>query len=181
MYACLGFSNLSVILESFALTQNEQCQLAQRIADDDILSLAGRVLLLATAEGTRFQNTQSLDSTLEQFNELKDVFAMAISAVPELFHDWSIEWNKVMAHIGWPVEMGMVEKEGKGGEATKYVSSTSQAWTRSLGLLRGRERPRGCAYPRCFGLTTSEATLKIRYTCGRCRIVAYCNTNYQRA
>ncbi|KAG9085012.1 hypothetical protein FRC06_003770 [Ceratobasidium sp. 370] len=121
-YAIRCFKNLRFILDRHPSSQDERYMFAKMIANDEIVSLAGRVLLLTTDEGNEFQNTEWLGSALEQLVGLKDVFTLATSVAPELFYDSRIEWHKVMAYIGQPVEMGMVNFKDKDSHATYYLS-----------------------------------------------------------
>ncbi|KAG9091546.1 hypothetical protein FS749_016460 [Ceratobasidium sp. UAMH 11750] len=118
-YANLSFVTLKFILDHHLSTQDEQYSFAKMIADNEIVSLAGRVLLLTIDEGNEFQNTECFDLVLETLIESKGAFTLATSIAPELFYDSSIEWHKVMAHLVQPVEMGIVDFKDKHSDATR--------------------------------------------------------------
>ncbi|KAG8706784.1 hypothetical protein FRC09_002228 [Ceratobasidium sp. 395] len=186
-------------------TEDARYGFARMLADLDILALAGRVLLLVSDEGAvplifsfrshvdlpsighEFEDVVRLEVLLEHLTGLKPALEEAVAIAPELLlHESSIEFIKVMGQLGWALEVGLAnfnEDETKRSPITGRVMDMMLAWTEYANALDEvhDSEAQACAYPRCHETGTREASLKIRYTCGRCNTVAYCDLNCQRA
>ncbi|KAG9101147.1 hypothetical protein FRC07_010352, partial [Ceratobasidium sp. 392] len=78
---------------------NEQKMLAEMLADVEIVSLAGRILLTITEEGNEFADTEGVDLFVYHLTALEQVMNKSIDTVPELFVDSGIQWDKLFCHI----------------------------------------------------------------------------------
>ncbi|KAG8765575.1 hypothetical protein FRC12_007428 [Ceratobasidium sp. 428] len=127
-YATLIFMHLRFILIDCALTQDEEYRFAQLIADNEIINLAGRVMLSAIVRECGFQKKDSkwLHLTSEQLVGLKDVFAVATSLAPELFHDARTEWSKVIIALAHASTVDLTESKQSG--LGHYVLSMLKTW-----------------------------------------------------
>ncbi|KAG8725823.1 hypothetical protein FRC12_024006 [Ceratobasidium sp. 428] len=185
-YAGLNFMNLGLILTKCVSTRNERYKFAQLIAENEIMSLAGRVLLSTIAQATSesaFQSEGWPHPTLQQLIGLKDVFAAATSIAPELFYDSGIEWSKVgLAHIGSLVYMGSIDlKNSERNGLGRYVSSMLDTWAHYGNYFRHSTPVKACSYPQCFDSAIPRGVLKPQYMCGKCQTAVYCDINCQRA
>ncbi|KAG8775636.1 hypothetical protein FRC12_001351 [Ceratobasidium sp. 428] len=187
LYAAVGFDLLRAIHSRCLYTEDARYGFARMLADLDILALAGRVLLLVSDEGHEFEDEVRLDVLLEHLTGLKPALEEAVTVAPELLlHESSIEFIKVMGQLGWALEVGLAnfnEDETKRSPITGRVMDMMLAWTEYANALDEAHdsEAQACAYPRCHETGTREASLKVRYTCGRCNMVAYCDLNCQRA
>ncbi|KAG9126152.1 hypothetical protein FRC07_004671 [Ceratobasidium sp. 392] len=180
-YANAIYISLEFMLKECGPRRDERYKFAQLIADGEIASLAGRIVLSAATEISTSQREIRQDPTLERLVGLKDVFAAAASTAPELFHESSIEWNKVSAHGGVLTELKLIGLEGEASETAHYVAGILNTWSQYGRSLKFDIPPEACWYPRCIGPATFKKMLKVRHTCGRCNVVAYCDARCQRA
>ncbi|KAG8778624.1 hypothetical protein FRC12_024885 [Ceratobasidium sp. 428] len=177
-------------------TQREQRELAQMLVEVDFTSLAGRVLLLVSGEGNEFQDTECFDELTGAIYALQDVISESASISPELFIDSKIEWGKAFIQLGmWRVwGKGNLDLDGcciphcKNHTPTKEqeiginITQTVTIWTRYGDYLSDSDtgNPQNCANPRCIDPITQERTLRLRYMCEKCNLVAYCGSHCQR-
>ncbi|KAG8699184.1 hypothetical protein FRC08_005455 [Ceratobasidium sp. 394] len=183
-FATVAFDFVQVIHQGH-YTKDQRHSFAKMLADIEIISLCGRILLLVLDEGHEFENTEVLAEICEQIASLKDVIGEAMSIAPELLlHESKIDFTKVMAQAGWALHTGRVnftELTSNSGIAN-YVVDMMGSWAVFMDPLdEGHHVPKDCAYPRCHQMGTRETMLRVRYVCGRCNAVAYCDSNCQRA
>ncbi|KAG8699185.1 hypothetical protein FRC08_005456 [Ceratobasidium sp. 394] len=181
-YALLCLVKLRSIRERFTPTPGLQYKFAKLVANTEVVSLAGRLLLLTTDEGNEFEDPDWIELTLGQLVGLKDLLAAVVHIAPDLFYDSKLEWVKVMAHAELPIQMGMGGPRDEGNDISRLVSRTLSTWALFESSLGDEATvPQECAYPRCCWSVEPKMGLGIRYKCGRCDIVTYCSPNCQHA
>ncbi|KAG9077758.1 hypothetical protein FRC06_008724 [Ceratobasidium sp. 370] len=137
-YTMTHLTTLRLLQQRKISTQEDKHKFVQMLADIEIISLIGRVLLLITEEGSDIQNTEPLAMTLIPLSEFKDVLDFSVSIAPELLRDSKIEWAKILAHLRFLITMGMVKRKGKSDSATHYLSSVLNSWTQYASSLQDR-------------------------------------------
>ncbi|QRV95163.1 hypothetical protein RhiJN_23181 [Ceratobasidium sp. AG-Ba] len=159
-------------------TQEEQYYLAQMLAEIDIISLVGRVMLLMSYKGNLLRNTQRIDMMLEELYLLTTTITRSIAVAPHLLLDWQFEWLKVQMHFVLLLEDICVDID----PASKtMLENMSRMWAHfGQSLSPDRNLPAyECANPRCYRKRTPGRLLRKNYVCGRCCNVSYCDQHCQ--
>ncbi|KAG9091545.1 hypothetical protein FS749_016459 [Ceratobasidium sp. UAMH 11750] len=183
-FALVAFDYVKFLHQILA-TKDQRRRFAEMLAGVEIISVLGRTLLLVLDEGHEFEDTELLAEICEQIASLKDVVGEAASVAPDsLLQESKIDFLKVMAQAGWALHTGRVnftDLTSNSGTAD-YVVDMMGSWAVFMDPLdEGHHVSEDCAYPRCHQVSTRETMLRVRYVCGRCNAVAYCDSNCQRA
>ncbi|QRV94982.1 MYND Zn-finger protein [Ceratobasidium sp. AG-Ba] len=91
--------------------------IAQVIANCEVMSLVGRIILMATQEGRESEDLDMLDDLANYFAALKKTIEGSMTILPELFVDSTSEWSKVMKHLNSLENLGIVD----GGDTRQNV------------------------------------------------------------
>ncbi|KAG9097349.1 hypothetical protein FS749_006522 [Ceratobasidium sp. UAMH 11750] len=182
-YAIYIFEFLEFIQLKHVSDHADQHLFAILLADVELFGLAGRVLLLVLAEGNEFQATDMLDLMLDRLKKLGNTIERSVIAAPDIFHESKIEWIKVVDRMTLSERDVIGPIDVPGNAESECLWSMFEAWAEWSAILKiERRTPRDCAYPRCFESVHKLPEMAVpRYTCGRCRTVAYCNSICQRA
>ncbi|KAG9077078.1 hypothetical protein FRC06_009107 [Ceratobasidium sp. 370] len=120
------FQLLRLIQSDCESARQEQPRFAQMLADCEIVSLIGRIILLILVDGNEFHNTEHLSIMLEKLQMLDDAINKSAAAAPELFRDSKIEWMKVFSRL-----LLCSEGENTSGndpDRARLVSSMLNTW-----------------------------------------------------
>ncbi|KAG8717937.1 hypothetical protein FRC08_006316 [Ceratobasidium sp. 394] len=176
---CSGLFQFIWVIEKRISGQEARHRLAQMLADTEIISLAGRVVLFALDPENGFRNvnhTNEPDTTLEDLSKIGGAIKKSVITAPELFADSKLEWAKVLAYLESSREIGT----GQQTERARYIRDTLEAWAGHSSALKDKYyEPQKCAHPRCARLLTCEKALRLHYRCGRCNQAAYCDSTCQ--
>ncbi|QRV80464.1 hypothetical protein RhiJN_08479 [Ceratobasidium sp. AG-Ba] len=86
--------------------------IAQTITNCEIVSLVGRIVLMATQEGCKAEDLSMMEDLANYFRALKKTIGGSITALPEIFIDSTNEWLKVLKHLNSLEDLGLVDSEG---------------------------------------------------------------------
>ncbi|KAG9119466.1 hypothetical protein FRC07_005496, partial [Ceratobasidium sp. 392] len=127
------FGFLGFLQRKHISNRQEQCKFAQTLAQNDIVALAGRILLLVLEDGSEFETPEQANQTFQNLVELEKPINKSAAAAPELFLDSKIEWAKVYVRLGAFIEMS---PSSLSEERVRPLMDMFEVWQRYTGVRR---------------------------------------------
>ncbi|KAG8732851.1 hypothetical protein FRC12_019115 [Ceratobasidium sp. 428] len=171
----------SLVQIQHKLSSNEQRKFAEVLAYNDVIGLAGRILLLiSTDEGNDYQNTLGMEDYLGSRTRLGKLLDRPARQAPELFTDSRVQWSKVNSYCV-ALRDAETSRSDPRPHVLRVLKDMLDAWNAYDAINTGKRMPRPCAYPRCARGILCENELEVQYTCGRCNLATYRDSNCQNA
>ncbi|KAG8732941.1 hypothetical protein FRC12_019029 [Ceratobasidium sp. 428] len=175
------FAQLRLVQTQHTLSPNEQHKFAEVLAYNDVIGLAGRILLLiCTDEGNDYQNTLGMEDYLGSLTSLGKFLERPVRQAPELFTDSKVQWSKVNSYCV-ALRDAETSRRNPRSHVLRVLKYMMDAWSAYEPIRTGKRTPRSCAYPRCACGIIYKNESGVQYTCGRCNLATYCDSNCQNA
>ncbi|KAG9094937.1 hypothetical protein FS749_011487 [Ceratobasidium sp. UAMH 11750] len=170
------------IEEQRIVTGEDRRAFGLALGDADFQNLVGRILLIATLEGSELHDINLWEGYLGSILQVIKVIAYSSVFTPERIPDAKADWVKVWEQIEvfWGLSLSDARRAA---EVRQRVADMRRAWDITHTALDHSETgvPRKCAYPRCFRPIATKRLLGAQYACERCGTVTYCDRICQRA
>ncbi|QRV95175.1 hypothetical protein RhiJN_23193 [Ceratobasidium sp. AG-Ba] len=160
-YATFCFFSLGFIQKRLQ-SPEDQYMLVEVLSGAEFVALAGRVLLLVTAEANDCEFMDGLDMLIAILGQLDSTVSRSVGTAPSLFAGSGVEHAKVAHQIKLSEALQPSRSRsnsGLKGLLNKMIRTWSQ-FDGSLGDNIAGNPYQGCAYPRCFEPYDSEIKLR---------------------